>query len=221
MEQIIFQIILLVVGVGSTVVIAYLFKWKFKTTIEKIYEESYNHQIAILIKHMNNFDANFKNFYETFESEIIEIRKLPYRHFIIFLNELKINEPYGAPISKSNSIEIKNYFDKFSSFYKTSKKTSITGMKFHASLIKEHMNKNEIYLTLNMRNYIEMYMASTLFYVSGFRTKQNFSNELKRRCNLAFKIIDILENETNLQNDPNIQEFINKWQEYIDDENNP
>lgn len=70
MNQTEFQIILLIVGIGSTVVIAYFFKIFWKSKIEIVFENNINYEVRKIMGRLEGVNHIVRGFYFVLEEEV-------------------------------------------------------------------------------------------------------------------------------------------------------
>ncbi|MEX0862748.1 hypothetical protein [Nitrosopumilus sp.] len=70
MDSDIFNIILAIIAIGSTAFIAWLFKYPFKPTIEKVFERNLNDRLWVIFNNINTFDDQFKYAFESIERNL-------------------------------------------------------------------------------------------------------------------------------------------------------
>lgn len=217
MDQNMFQIILLGVGIGSSFLIGYLFKYPLKPKIEKIFEKNHYNVHVGLMDYVNSFDSDFKMFYDTFEEKFRNIQDLPQGGFLPSVYTPKINETGGItmrPKSESEYTKIQNDLSTFNEFNDNLFKNFEDSMCSEQTRILEYMNKNESYIIPSLRSLISEYISCSIFYVSYFRKGWNYPNILEQRFAHAQEIMYILKSEKIFNNKPSLDKFTKKWQEY-------
>ena len=76
-EQTHFQLILTIIAVGSTVIVAWLFKYKWKAQPEKIFEKNLKSTTKIIFQHLLLLDSYKQSIYDYLENKDLFDRTKP------------------------------------------------------------------------------------------------------------------------------------------------
>lgn len=228
----------IIVNTFLALFIAFLFKFIIVPKIEKKYERNeFNVHIGIM-GYVNSFDQTFKFFYETFERYMGNIRDLnngewlprPYQ-------ETTTNETGGMEIHIKPEPErsrILNTMKKFKELNEDLLKNDEEKLINSAKTVFKYIEKNENYIDPALRWNINNYITLTIFYVQWLRKEWNYTEQLFKRLERAKEIIRLLKKEQSfsdkftrfwkrkkIEDISHIGEFIKKWQDYEESENNP
>ena len=186
-----FPILLTVIGVGSTVVIAVIFRFKWKSKIEIVFETNVCEFLQYVFGEINYFDRIFEKFFMIYETkygdipdEAKHVFNLPKKFTENNMSEFKILKQCADEITRKNG-NIQEYLD----------------------------NPNiVIYLPRSFLIPLSLYVLYSTECVEWFMKNYNDHSMLKKRLGCAREIVTYLD-QNNFSNNsvPAVVKFVKKW----------
>lgn len=202
-----FQIILLIIGVGTTGFIAYLFKVVFEPKIEKMYKTHLLYVHQNIFGMMDRFDVHFEIYYKEFERNFGNIKDLS-------IKKWAHNNPETEGTIKNNQIPLElkllhtGFMKKIEEYMTKDRKEILDFLKI-----------NQMYFDPKLSSFIVSYLRHTIYYIYDLKYTFNIIQSLQARLTLAKLIIFELTMIKKLHTISNVQNFEEKWEKYIKSEN--
>lgn len=207
----IFNIILAVIAISSTAFIAWLFKYPFKPTVEKVFEINLNDRLWVIFNNINSFDDQFKYAFESIEKNLDleltrNVTKLSKEQLPIAIND-KLPENLEFNLERYN-IELQNWAK-----IEEDKKYFLPILNDKFKDFKKQLENVDPYLDRLFIHDVIFYCSSAINYLSQCSRHYHPIYALDNRKKHATKIIKYC----NVNKIPNkkyrdsFEEFRDKW----------
>ncbi len=185
------SIILVIIGIITPIIIAYLFKYPLQPNIEKIFEKNRNESLAGLFLLIYEHDSKFEYFYEFFEK----------RFFILNdnISNFKLTKQEITELEQA----YQNYKNPVIDIFK----------KF------EELKNLSSFVGLDVIKLFKYYLEVSYFYCDELSMQFNDTHYLNERKQAAMNLVTIIKKENSPKNEFEflINEFISKWENRLPD----
>lgn len=214
------SIILTFVAITSTIVIAYLFKFKWKSHIERIFEENIDDSLYVIFNHIHSFDSDFSSTIDFIENRM-EFKITKKLHGIVRVKpNVVINETGGFTMKPYD--EDSKYMKDYAKWFKIKNeniKSFIDSLNYKSECFEENRSYYQNYIHRLILHQLSFYMQNGISFIQWLGPNYIPWYAIENRKKEAKIIIDFCEKHKIPRKGWNkgFLEFKQKWKNYNDD----